>query len=409
MGWDNTNKRLSVDYPTAGTGISVDNIRTALNSTSRDVGTLCQSDSINLLSRHKPMRVNETGILTTAQKKAANYGYVFPTCSLIELLLLELYDVLPSGWTSKAADPNYRQLLNEWYYAKPRGAANNEWFRMLDFDGYKDVDGDSLIDANIPYNWVLGQSSSFYASLFQQDRSNMANFWQDSSYNAPMALSGFSNYALGIAVASSGLTQARLQASSAASQCGQWCKYQRFASPLGSNNYEVANADWLFLNTAGTYRIVPFLIGKNTAIAAYNNNGTTTLAESDVIPLPTPFVTCVVSNTPTPTESFSISGRPTYSTGARMTLTFRIAYTSGLQNSTFQFTITQYSGTTVVNTYTDNNATFNGSGTGSTRYVSFEIQRSWTTVSNMRIAIVVSKSGYPSSSKDFIQEIPPIE
>ncbi len=305
----------------------------ALLGVAPDKRAVCTANSIKILSGQKPMRINSQGEPTVAQKKAANYGYVFPTCSLVELLLLELYGVMPSGWTSKASDANYRALMNEWYYAKPRGGNYNEWFRNLDFEGYDhDITADALVNTNITSSWVLGQNSTFYASIFQQQPASMANFWSDASHPRPMGLTGAENHALGIAVASSGLTQARLQTSSAAAQCGQWCKYQRFASPLNGSNYAINNADWLFLNTAGTYRIIPFLIGKSTAIGAYNNNGANTLAESDVIPLPTPIITCVVNDRPAPSVQFLINGSPTI---VGRIVSWQVAYSAVIQGYSY--------------------------------------------------------------------------
>lgn len=373
----------------------------ALLGVAPDKRAVCTANSIKILSGQKPMRINSRGEPTVAQKKAANYGYVFPTCSLVELLLLELYGVIPSGWTSKASDANYRALMNEWYYAKPRGGNYNEWFRNLDFEGYDhDITADALVNTNIPSSWVLGQNSTFYASLFQQQPASMANFWQDSSHTKPMALTGAANHALGIAVASSELKQERLQTSDASARCGQWCKYQRFASPLMNMDYSIASADWLFLNTAGTYRIVPFLIGKSTTIGAYNNNGSTMLAESDCIPLPTPVITCTVSERPAPSVQFTINGSPTLS--IRL-VSWQVAYSPAIHGYSYTAGVYLYRGTTQVSTVKTQTYTLNGTQSGNFYYANHTMTIPVTPVgSGEKLVLKISCGGTYNDQKDII-------
>jgi len=390
--------------------VSLPNDVAVVVGTSNDLASACVSGNINIYSRHKPMRINTVGEATKAMKKAANYGYVFPVdLPVTQLMLLALYGVMPSDWTSKVGDSNYRELTNEWYYAKPRGLNYNEWYRLLDFDGYKHTVPTSLLETNIPTSFTLGQSGSFYASIFQQEYANMANFWEDASHTAPMSLGGYTYHAFGVAVASSGLTQARLEASTASAHCGQWCKYYVWASPVSGANFEKTLADDLFVSGAGTYRIVPFIIGSNSTIPAQSNIGSEVFGLNGCIPLPCAFTYCNAGSSPTPTEQFSIYGTPTYAqSGGRVNFTFQISYTSGLQGTSVDYVINDtYNGSTSQLTY--------GSVTLNTASGTYPRRKSTTKAVAMSISsghtytLVVSRTGYPSATKTFREEIDPTD
>lgn len=413
MGYNSTTKQLLVDYPSAGTAISIDDIRRAVNSTSQDLGTLCKASGINIFSCQKPMRINEIGIPTAAQKKSVNYGYVFPGCTqvettgmtLAELINLEVFGVKPSWWPNYAADANYQPLLNEWYYAKPRGMSYNEHFRALDFDGYKHDVVNSLIDTEITSRFTRGQSQTFFADLYQQQNTVMANFWQDTSHTRPMALTGMAYHAFGIVIVPSNATQSQ---ATDPNNGGRYCKYHVWPSPVKQTNPQIASADSYFTAGDRNYYVIPFIYGRNSAISEQDNLGGYTLALSPVIPLPCAFTTCVVSSEPDPTESFSIYGTPMYAQNVpNVDFSWQIAYSSGLQGASVNYTIDEMDGNTIVRSWTGTTALSTASGAYPRRASDSRSIR--MTLSGYTYRLTISYSTYPSVTKTFREQITPVE
>lgn len=99
-----------------------------LGENTGDVGTLCKSDAIKFWSLRKPIRNAKIGELTDAEWAAANYGYTITGYN----------QIVGEGQQGLL----YGHLHNEsWLYLKPRGykyngVIVNEWFRVLDFNGY---------------------------------------------------------------------------------------------------------------------------------------------------------------------------------------------------------------------------------------------------------------------------------
>ena len=110
-------------------GISINDLQTVLGSGYSDIGGIIVNGNINKWAKNKPFRNSAVGFAVDvtkstpelrspdrlAQALIANYGLVLPRYNA-------------SDFKTHYSD--------EWTYQKPRGKANNEWFRMLDFDGY---------------------------------------------------------------------------------------------------------------------------------------------------------------------------------------------------------------------------------------------------------------------------------
>ena len=96
-------------------------IAQALSNGSRSLGYLIVNGNINKWAKRKPVRRNKTAELTDAeQQHDSNYSDFWGL-------------KMPSGNSDPIAAANE---VTVWEYNRPRGAANNEWFRFLDFDGY---------------------------------------------------------------------------------------------------------------------------------------------------------------------------------------------------------------------------------------------------------------------------------
>ena len=137
MGWNN-------DYTilTAPIGWGDISRATGLGGPPYDLGTMIRDGSLlNQWAKHKPFRNPNPGFAFDGTKStpelrspsrvaaalAANFGLTIPRYNA-------------NDFKSHYSDP--------WSYNRPRGAANSEWFRALDFDGY-------LHDCY----WQLGPSS----------------------------------------------------------------------------------------------------------------------------------------------------------------------------------------------------------------------------------------------------------
>ena len=106
MGWDGR----KMTKP-----IGMGDISNAVAYGSLDLGALIANGAIRPMAKYKPVRHSEVGILNETQRVSTRYGF---GSNLPQLPM-------------SAAEPQ-----NDWAYQRPRGIGNNEWYRMLDFDGY---------------------------------------------------------------------------------------------------------------------------------------------------------------------------------------------------------------------------------------------------------------------------------
>lgn len=107
-------------------GVSIDDVRTALNDSHRDIGNLCVSTKINPWSLNKPVRLGTPYQSAGWQASSAgNYGIVPYRIGTGAQALSTLYNFAFDG------------AMNGWAYEKPRGLATySEWYRLMDFNGY---------------------------------------------------------------------------------------------------------------------------------------------------------------------------------------------------------------------------------------------------------------------------------
>ena len=110
MGWKNNKMTKPIE---------MGNIRDAVAYGSLDLGTLIANGNIKPMAKYKPVRRPEIGILNETQRAETRYG--FGTISDKSLPKLPM----------STAEPQ-----NDWVYLRPQGIGDNEWYRMLDFDGY---------------------------------------------------------------------------------------------------------------------------------------------------------------------------------------------------------------------------------------------------------------------------------
>lgn len=85
------------------------------------IGQIVRYANIREWAKNKPVRLNKITALTATERATAKYGMYAPYASgTAPYNLINLYD---GG-------------MNGWEYRRPRGIANEEWYRERDFDGY---------------------------------------------------------------------------------------------------------------------------------------------------------------------------------------------------------------------------------------------------------------------------------
>ena len=113
------------------TGVEIADLQQVFGTSDNDLGLLCSdktwdkdvtphvlvdAERINPLAKYKPVRHSKIGLLTVGERESTRYGFgsgIIPSLNLTQ------------------ASPK-----NDWVYQPPRGLANNEWFRLRDFEGY---------------------------------------------------------------------------------------------------------------------------------------------------------------------------------------------------------------------------------------------------------------------------------
>lgn len=87
----------------------------------RSLGRLITVANIKPWAKYKPVRRNKVTPVTSTDREAAHFGMsVQGSSGTAPYGLLDIYD----------------GEMNSWSYDRPRGASNEEWFRMLDSNGY---------------------------------------------------------------------------------------------------------------------------------------------------------------------------------------------------------------------------------------------------------------------------------
>ena len=102
------------------TGITTSLVGTTLGTSSRDVGALCSHQSVNMWSKHKPVRFPTLEGLTLQQLVQANFGF--------DIRAVEAFV------------PTAAMLRRAWGYNRPRGGVS-EPFRLGDFREYSHTEG----------------------------------------------------------------------------------------------------------------------------------------------------------------------------------------------------------------------------------------------------------------------------
>lgn len=135
-------------YVNSSYGISIADLQSALGTSRNDLGGIIVNANINKWAKHKPFRNSTVGFpINVSQSTPEARSSARVDAALDVNFGLDIPKYTPTNFKTHYAE--------QWAYNRPRGAANNEWFRMLDFDGY-------LHDCY----WLTGSSSNGMYTIF---------------------------------------------------------------------------------------------------------------------------------------------------------------------------------------------------------------------------------------------------
>lgn len=131
---------------------------------------ICQADSINMMSKKKPVRSSATANTATTYKADGWCGF-----DVSEAIVSTRGDV------SGIADKITRDGWNGWKYAKPRGVTSSytEWNRLRDFNGYNHAAVTFVQKFSCPESWALQGGEAFNCACMyfeQADDYNLTQF-----------------------------------------------------------------------------------------------------------------------------------------------------------------------------------------------------------------------------------------
>lgn len=132
--------------------VSFSDVNATLGTAHTDLASLCKDKNINKFARYKPIRSSVIGLLTEANRRAANHGIQLPEAVISNSLTL-----------SAIQDA----VANEWGYLKPNGGSSSP-YRLHDFGNTVSLTGEGYyhnavppIQVNYPRNgWTYTRGSN---------------------------------------------------------------------------------------------------------------------------------------------------------------------------------------------------------------------------------------------------------
>lgn len=130
---------------------------------------VCQADSINMMSKRKPVRSSATANTANTYKADGWCGL-----DVSEAIVSTRGDV--SGIKNKMTMDSW----NGWKYAKPRGVTSSytEWNRLRDFDGYYHNAQTFVKNLTCPESWALQGGEAFNCGCIFFESSDNYNLTQ---------------------------------------------------------------------------------------------------------------------------------------------------------------------------------------------------------------------------------------
>lgn len=217
--------------------ITISKLKTTFGTSYNKIGQICAYANINMWSKYKPFRSSSLCFASISSRDsalaAANQGLAMGSTYSTPAACLAAAKSLGSGGSS-------------WTYLRPRGLSSNEWYRLLDFDGYNH-------SAEAPM-----QFSFPYTSYAKQDSINVVE--ETSAGMSKGDFSGLSSYNyLGLVIQKSGgtamavswLYSASTKTINAAIDDGSYdCAFFISNTNLGST--------WGSASQSGSYILIPF-------------------------------------------------------------------------------------------------------------------------------------------------------
>lgn len=126
--------------------VSIADVKTVLQVSENDLGTLCTKNSINSWSRRKPVRYNKITPMTEEEFKSTNYGFLISSATIGDVFKPIDYS---SSLSNIFATTPLSQIVSS---LKPRGGSYNEPYRLTDFEGYNHT-AKAMFEVNKADRW----------------------------------------------------------------------------------------------------------------------------------------------------------------------------------------------------------------------------------------------------------------
>ena len=185
----NQNGRIFIDTSTTPhKGVEIADLQQVLGVSGNDLGQIISrggaTEAINKWSIHKPERNAKLGILTLAERQDNSFGLDIPMCTSTTGIASFM-----SGYAS-----GYNYLTPSGKKSIP---SQNEWFRILDFDGYNH-NANCFVNTNdltLPTSYIVGVGGT--GIYFHIGINNGNNLQADSISISDLKLGGSEGTAFG--------------------------------------------------------------------------------------------------------------------------------------------------------------------------------------------------------------------
>lgn len=147
-------------------GITISMVAETLGTTSRDLGTLCKHENVNMYSQNKPVNYVTTSPITDAQRKEVNYGLSINSANtaLNMILLVNASNGIGVEYEKPRGDfrgpcrlgdfRNYKHDAKEpvtaWFKANTSAYTSNDWDSIQPYY-LSSLDGDGQLTVNDIY------------------------------------------------------------------------------------------------------------------------------------------------------------------------------------------------------------------------------------------------------------------
>lgn len=181
MPYNSTTGIVSIDTSTTpNQGVSIHDIQQAVGRGRSDIGGLITYGNINPWAKYKPVRASDKDmVIRTLNIASLGFGTSSGSSGIPYATTV---NGLISLYTDGETNTLYNARANGWRYLRPRGLANNEWFRFYDFIKVVTVNGTKQPVSGVGYHasarnpfgrFTCPESVSHYSGAFVASNSTI--------------------------------------------------------------------------------------------------------------------------------------------------------------------------------------------------------------------------------------------